>query len=112
MTVIKANSTDLAINIANNSRFGLGSAVFGNDKAECAVVAKHLRCGMVRWVCFSHYLQRVDYFTASTTLESSISTNPCPLEVSKQAAMVDSVAKKVSEAFVTPRPSLKTDFSR
>ncbi|EIM21053.1 putative meiotic recombination-related protein [Wallemia mellicola CBS 633.66] len=35
MTVIKAQSTNHAIDLANGTRFGLGAAVFGNNKAEC-----------------------------------------------------------------------------
>ncbi|TIA75568.1 hypothetical protein E3P91_00295 [Wallemia ichthyophaga] len=47
MTVIKASSTKDAIHLANNTRFGLGGAVFGNDQAECSLVAHNMKCGMV-----------------------------------------------------------------
>jgi acyl-CoA reductase-like NAD-dependent aldehyde dehydrogenase len=36
-----------AIEIANDTRYGLGASVFGPDKYECLEVAKHLECGMV-----------------------------------------------------------------
>lgn len=48
MTVIKTSSTKDAIHLANNTRFGLGGAVFGNDQAECSLVAHNMKCGMVR----------------------------------------------------------------
>ncbi|TIB81600.1 putative meiotic recombination-related protein [Wallemia mellicola] len=47
MTVIKAQSTNHAIDLANGTRFGLGAAVFGNNKAECRLVSENLKCGMV-----------------------------------------------------------------
>lgn len=40
-------NTDECIRIANSSKYGLGSAVFGRDKAECRYVASRLVCGMV-----------------------------------------------------------------
>ena len=52
MTVIKSKSTDDSISLANSTRFGLGAAVFGNDKNECRYVSENLKCGMVRWVIY------------------------------------------------------------
>jgi succinate-semialdehyde dehydrogenase/glutarate-semialdehyde dehydrogenase len=43
----KAESTDAAIDIANDSPFGLGSAVFTTDDAEASYVADRLDVGMV-----------------------------------------------------------------
>ena len=48
MAVIKAQSINHAIDLANGTRFGLGAAVFGNNKAECRLVSENLKCGMVR----------------------------------------------------------------
>lgn len=36
-----------AIEIANGTRYGLGAAVFGRDKADCRRVADALETGMV-----------------------------------------------------------------
>lgn len=53
MNVIAFDTVEQAVQIANSTRYGLGSAVFGNDRAECRSVAKRLDVGMVainEWV--------------------------------------------------------------
>ncbi|KAM5536033.1 hypothetical protein V8D89_010291 [Ganoderma adspersum] len=45
--VIKYQSVEQAIEIANGTRYGLGASVFGPVKDECLKVAKRLQCGMV-----------------------------------------------------------------
>ncbi|MEU9890598.1 NAD-dependent succinate-semialdehyde dehydrogenase [Sphaerisporangium sp. NPDC051011] len=45
--LIKVGSVDEAIEVANNSRFGLGSAVFTRDEALAADIADRLEVGMV-----------------------------------------------------------------
>jgi acyl-CoA reductase-like NAD-dependent aldehyde dehydrogenase len=47
MNVIPYDTVDEAIKIANGTRYGLGSAVFGNDRDECRFVAERLDVGMV-----------------------------------------------------------------
>jgi acyl-CoA reductase-like NAD-dependent aldehyde dehydrogenase len=47
MSVVGYDTVDEAIGWLNNSRFGLGASVFGNDKRECQEVASRLECGMV-----------------------------------------------------------------
>ncbi|GHJ86665.1 hypothetical protein NliqN6_3067 [Naganishia liquefaciens] len=47
MNVIPYETVEQAIQIANGTRYGLGSAVFGNDRAECHSVAERLEVGMV-----------------------------------------------------------------
>ncbi|KAI0828993.1 meiotic sister-chromatid recombination aldehyde dehydrogenase [Trametes gibbosa] len=45
--IMKYETTEEAISIANNTRFGLGASVFGPVRDECIKVAKRLQCGMV-----------------------------------------------------------------
>ncbi|KAH9858318.1 meiotic sister-chromatid recombination aldehyde dehydrogenase [Lenzites betulinus] len=45
--IIKYETVDQAIEIANNTRFGLGASVFGPVRDDCIKVAKRLQCGMV-----------------------------------------------------------------
>jgi acyl-CoA reductase-like NAD-dependent aldehyde dehydrogenase len=47
MNVIPYDTVEQAIDIANGTRYGLGSAIFGNDRAECRMVAERLEVGMV-----------------------------------------------------------------
>ena len=47
-TIMKYDTVDEAIRLANNTRYGLGARVFGPDQEQCVeLVAKHLHCGMV-----------------------------------------------------------------
>ena len=46
--IIKYDTLDEAIDIANNTKYGLGASVFGPDQEKCVeLVAKKLECGMV-----------------------------------------------------------------
>ena len=46
--IIKYDTLEEAIDIANGTRYGLGASVFGPDQEKCVdQVAKHLHCGMV-----------------------------------------------------------------
>lgn len=46
--IIRYDNLDEAIDIANNTKYGLGASVFGPDQEKCVEkVAKHLHCGMV-----------------------------------------------------------------
>ncbi|EJF67146.1 meiotic sister-chromatid recombination aldehyde dehydrogenase [Dichomitus squalens] len=45
--IIKYETVEQAIEIANGTRYGLGASVFGPVKDECLKVAKRLQCGMV-----------------------------------------------------------------
>jgi acyl-CoA reductase-like NAD-dependent aldehyde dehydrogenase len=47
MTVMPYDTIEEAVAIANSTRYGLGSAVFGNDRTECRQVAAALKTGMV-----------------------------------------------------------------
>ncbi|GAA6059804.1 hypothetical protein JCM10212_003699 [Sporobolomyces blumeae] len=47
MTVLKYDTLDEAVSIANGTRYGLGASVFGRDKRECRYVMDRLECGMV-----------------------------------------------------------------
>lgn len=48
MTVMKANSKEEAVAIANGTCYGLGASVFGRDTAEVRWVAHRLRAGVSR----------------------------------------------------------------
>ncbi|KAI0639926.1 meiotic sister-chromatid recombination aldehyde dehydrogenase [Trametes polyzona] len=45
--IIKYETIDQAIEIANGTRYGLGASVFGPVKDDCIKVAQRLQCGMV-----------------------------------------------------------------
>ncbi|KAH9920227.1 meiotic sister-chromatid recombination aldehyde dehydrogenase [Epithele typhae] len=45
--IIKYETVEQAIEIANSTRYGLGASVFGPVKDDCVKVAKRLHCGMV-----------------------------------------------------------------
>lgn len=45
--IIKYETLEEAIAIANGTRYGLGASVFGPDQEQCVKVARQLECGMV-----------------------------------------------------------------
>lgn len=45
--IIKYETIQEAIDIANGTRYGLGASVFGPDQEQCVKVARQLECGMV-----------------------------------------------------------------
>ena len=45
--IIKYETIEEAIAIANSTRYGLGASVFGPDQEQCVKVARRLECGMV-----------------------------------------------------------------
>jgi acyl-CoA reductase-like NAD-dependent aldehyde dehydrogenase len=47
MTVLKFDTKDEAIAIANGTRYGLGASVFGRSKVDCRYVVERLEAGMV-----------------------------------------------------------------
>ncbi|TNY18946.1 meiotic sister-chromatid recombination aldehyde dehydrogenase [Rhodotorula diobovata] len=47
MTVMRYETLDEAIALANGTRYGLGAAVFGRSQKECRYVMDGLECGMV-----------------------------------------------------------------
>jgi acyl-CoA reductase-like NAD-dependent aldehyde dehydrogenase len=47
MLVMKYNTVEEAVDIANGTRYGLGASVFGPDQRICREVAMALDCGMV-----------------------------------------------------------------
>ena len=47
MLVMKYDTIDEAVDIANGTRYGLGASVFGPDQQICKGVALALECGMV-----------------------------------------------------------------
>ena len=55
MLVMKYDTIDQAIDIANGTRYGLGASVFGPDQRVCKEVAHALECGMVSVNDFAVY---------------------------------------------------------
>ncbi|GAA5824733.1 hypothetical protein JCM5353_004423 [Sporobolomyces roseus] len=47
MTVLKYDTLDEAVALANGTRYGLGASVFGRSKKDCRYVMDRLECGMV-----------------------------------------------------------------
>jgi len=47
VVIMKYETIEEAIDLANGTRYGLGASVFGPDQDECVKVAKKLQCGMV-----------------------------------------------------------------
>ncbi|GAA6039336.1 hypothetical protein JCM8097_002804 [Rhodosporidiobolus ruineniae] len=47
MTVLKYDTLEQAVEIANGTRYGLGASVFGKDQKQCRWVMDRLECGMV-----------------------------------------------------------------
>ncbi|GAA6021484.1 hypothetical protein JCM10207_005774 [Rhodosporidiobolus poonsookiae] len=47
MTVLKYNTLEEAVALANGTRYGLGASVFGRNKRDCRWVMDRLECGMV-----------------------------------------------------------------
>lgn len=45
--ILKYNTVEEAVDIANGTRYGLGASVFGPDQSLCLKVARRLECGMV-----------------------------------------------------------------
>ncbi len=45
--IMKYDTIDQAVEIANGTRYGLGASVFGPVRDDCIKVAKRLQCGMV-----------------------------------------------------------------
>ena len=45
--IMKYDSIQEAIDIANGTRYGLGASVFGPDQSLAVKVARRLECGMV-----------------------------------------------------------------
>ncbi|GAA5903181.1 meiotic recombination directing protein [Sporobolomyces salmoneus] len=47
MTVLRFDTLDEAVELANGTRYGLGASVFGRNKRDCRYVMDRLECGMV-----------------------------------------------------------------
>ena len=49
MQVIRFNSFDEALSIANNTRYGLAAGLLSDDANEYATFLTHIRAGIVNW---------------------------------------------------------------
>lgn len=58
--LMRYDTIEDAIEIANGTRYGLGASVFGPDQEECLKVAKRLECGMVSVNDFGVFYVRVN----------------------------------------------------
>lgn len=62
--IIKYDTIEEAISIANGTRYGLGASVFGPDQEKCVeLVAKKLECGMVSINDFAVFYQKAHIIT-------------------------------------------------
>lgn len=53
--ILKYDTIEEAIDIANGTRYGLGASVFGPDQEQCVKIAQQLQCGMVSINDFAVY---------------------------------------------------------
>jgi hypothetical protein len=70
MTVLRYESLEEAIAIANGTRYGLGASVFGKNKLHCQYIVDNIQSGMV---CTNGELWRLLCMIASTTDASLLS---------------------------------------
>lgn len=47
MTVLKYETLEEAVTIANGTRYGLGASVFGKNKLHCEYIVDNIQSGMV-----------------------------------------------------------------
>jgi acyl-CoA reductase-like NAD-dependent aldehyde dehydrogenase len=47
MAVMRYDTLEEAVELANGTRYGLGASVFGRSRHECRYVMDRLECGMV-----------------------------------------------------------------
>lgn len=66
MLVMKYDTIEEAVDIANGTRYGLGAAVFGPDTRLCKDVALALDCGMVAINDFGVYYVSPSFICAFT----------------------------------------------
>ncbi|CAL1694478.1 unnamed protein product [Somion occarium] len=58
--ILKYDTIEEAIDIANGTRYGLGASVFGPDQEQCVKIAQQLQCGMVSINDFAVYYLNQD----------------------------------------------------
>ncbi len=78
--IIKYDTVEQAIEIANSTRYGLGASVFGPVRETCLKVAKRLQCGMVAINDFGvFYVSGILWhmlYTKLTVLSAQVRTIP------------------------------------
>ena len=71
--ILKYDTLEEAIEIANGTRYGLGASVFGPDQEKCVeLVAKHLHCGMVSINDFAVFYVRIFRMLPLSTMLTSM----------------------------------------
>ena len=71
-TLMRYDTVEDAIEIANGTRYGLGASVFGPDQEECLRVAKRLECGMVSVNDFAvFYVRRISLQSSGSFADAS-----------------------------------------
>ena len=114
MTVMPYDTVEEAVAIANSTRYGLGSAVFGSDKKECRTVAEVLKVGMVAINDFGvFYLNQAMPF-GGVNMSGHGRFGECFRPLSEFWLVLRfrfQVDRKGCDRFARSRRSPKTDFS-
>lgn len=81
-TILTYETLDEAVELANNTRYGLGASVFGPDQDRCYQLAQRLECGMVAINDFAVY-----YVSPYIPIDDNVLIMDCPILVESRPAV-------------------------